>query len=800
MPLPLILSDLPPLVEQPSDSIATAVEGEQIFTARQGNSRPLEASFLAQVSQLSKAARKEEGRDPQKSAYAVLSNWLETQGERATTGNGVDLPTEFTAPVTYDAGLWTANDAEPGQNPMGEVQKPSYPFDSYPFDNVEPAPSERNSGAPETLEDEAPDSEDGGPDVEVETPEILEDGSSEPLRPDQVTELILRADRQSYDPIQQIITASGDVLVQIGNAQLAAEQIWVNLENRYLRAEGDVFFNRNEQILEGETATYNLLQGSGEITDARGELSLETVSSDLASIPFANETFGPTPLDYRLEQTGSISSVTSAGGLTLGTDADRDIFGGEDGGISRIRFESDVIYFDADGWYAEELRLTNDPFSPPEIELRGNSVSLVPLNEEEAELYIENPRLVFDQGFTVPLFKERYLIQRGQIATDEINPLPTGVGVDGRDRDGLFIERELDLETNSPLQLTVVPQFYIGRWLNDSDYDLFDPSNFGVVARLNGPLGPRISATGLVSVPGLDLENFSDRLRASIRTQQLIGDHRLSLEYSYRDRLFNGSLGFQDVQTSLGVLLQSPRIELGDTKIALTYQASGQYVTADTDRADLLASGESRGLASLFRFQGAVDLGRRFTLWRGEPLPATPTEGLRYSPIPVVPFLSLRVGLRGVATYYTNDVLQENLEARLSLSGQIGHLSRNYFDYTQFNLGYSKSFVGGEDSPFLFDRSVDRNVLSGGIIQQIYGPILVGFQTSLNLDSGDDIDTDIILEYRRRAYGVLLQYSPSRDTGFIGFRISDFDWTGRPRPFDADDTELGTGEESVIVE
>ena len=69
-----------------------------------------------------------------------------------------------------------------------------------------------------------------------------EEESSEPLDPDEAAELILRADQQSYNPTQQTVTAAGDVLVQFGDAQLAAERLWINLDNRFLRAEGDVFF------------------------------------------------------------------------------------------------------------------------------------------------------------------------------------------------------------------------------------------------------------------------------------------------------------------------------------------------------------------------------------------------------------------------------------------------------------------------------------------------------------------------------------------------------------------------------
>jgi hypothetical protein len=772
MPVPLILSDLPPTVEQPGTSTSTPVEIGSLFVlASESEDTPSQTA-----SYFSKNLNSKEGIAAAKDTYTLLPDWLMNGEDTAMPGS-----LNRVLPPFIEEGVPLS---EPVNRGLGESEdQRDIPLQA----NVAP---DANSSGSSDAPTERP--------AQGERPS--QSGDDQLPVADAGADLILRANLQSYDPQRQVVTASGEVLVQFGDAQLTAERMWINLENRYLRAEEDVFFNRNEQILEGETATYNLLQGSGEINRARGELDLATVGEDLATIPLADETLSSAPIDYRLQQAGSISSATSPGGVTLGTDSRRDVFGGEQGNVSRIRFESDRVYFDADGWYAEELRVTNDPFSPPELELRGNNVSLVPLNEEEVELYIQNPRLVFDQGLSIPLFKERYIIQRGQLAPDQLNPLPTGVGIDGRDRDGLFIERQFSIDTNSPWRFTVVPQFYVGRWLGTSDSDLFDPANLGVVARMRGPLGPRISAEGVFNLPGLDLENFSDRLRASFRTQQLIGDHRLSLEYSYRDRLFNGSLGFQDVQSSLGLLLQSPRIELGNTRLILTYQASGQYVTADTDQAELLSPGESFGLASLFRFQGAVDLSRGFTLWQGTPLPATPIEGLRYSPRPLVPFLALNAGLRGVATYYTDSSLQETLEARLTLSGQLGRLSRNYFDYTRFNIGYSTSFIGGDDSPFLFDRSVDTNVLSGGIIQQIYGPILAGFQTSVNLDTGEQIDTDFILEYRRRAYGLFFQYSPERETGFLGFRISDFDWTGRTRPFDEEFTNPSLNEESVMVE
>ncbi|MEA5450571.1 DUF3769 domain-containing protein [Leptolyngbya sp. CCNP1308] len=671
--------------------------------------------------------------------------------------------------------------AEPATIPLDPAESPTegregtVDVDSQPLD---PAPAEPESGEfanpqPENSEPASSELEDTDVPGETELPAAG------------VGSILLRADRQEFEPLRQIVTATGDVLVQFGTGQLAADRLWANLVNRHLRAEGNVFFNRNNQIIEGETATYNLLQGAGTITESRGELEVSTLEDDFSTDSAGLGQGANLPLDYRLQSQPSISQATSPGGIGLATGDSRLLVGTEQGTIERLRFEAGQLSFDADGWYAEQVRLTNDPFSPPELEFRANSVRLTPLNEVEEELVFENPRLVFNQGLSIPLFRNRFILTRGQLPAEALNPLPTGIGIDGRDRGGLYVEAPIPLNIAGPLNLTIAPQFFVSRWLGDSNYNIADPANFGLAARVDGPVGPRTQITGALSLAGFDLANFSERLRASFRARQLLGTHRLNLEYSYRDRLFNGSLGFQDVQNTIGALLESPVIALGNSGIDLTYQVSGQYVTANTDRADLLDPGEGIGLTSLFRFQSSANFTRNFLLWQGQPLPATPTEGLRYSPRPLVPNLVLGVGLRGGATYYTSNDLQETLETRVVLAGQLGRLRRRTFDYTQFNIGFSRTLIGGDTSPFLFDRTVDQNVLSGGIIQQLYGPFLAGFQTSLNVDSGRIIDSNLIFEYRRRAYGLLLTYSPTQETGFLGFRISGFDWEGRTAPFDS---------------
>ncbi len=598
----------------------------------------------------------------------------------------------------------------------------------------------------------------------------------------------LTADRQEYDQNRRIFTAEGKVTMRFENGLLDADRLQVNLDNRIAVAEGNVALTRGGQVLRGQRMEYNFVQGVGTIQNARGEINIELFSADFAATPSDVGAATPLgrPVSDRVTQAQPLQ-VQSTGGASFGVGVGRDVGrvpgaiprGGQ---VKRLRFEAEQIDFTPEGWVARNIQITNDPFSPPQLLLKADQATLTRLSPLKEELRATRPRLVFDQRVTIPIPLSRTIIDR----TERQPPL-VQFGYDEEDRGGLFIQRPSEVVATPRFRLTITPQIYLQRMVFDSD-SLVDPDNFGVIGRLTYTLGPRTTLRGFASLTSLDIKKFEDELRASIRASQFIGDHRLALEYSYRDRLFNGSLGFQTVQTSLGALLLSPRINLGNTGIVMTYQAGFQYVNADTDRLDLLEPIRDNNRVDLGRFQASVALSRGFNLWQGKPLPATPEAGLKYSPVPITPYIGAGVSLTGVTGLYTNGDNQINLIASVGLFGQFGHFSRPFFDYTSFSLTYIQ-VVGQGRSPFLFDRVVDDQVLLAGVTQQIYGPIRLTVQTAINLDTRGEISTDFILEYSRRAYGIILRYNPVLKIGSLGLRISDFNWVGGTEPFAGSNVE-----------
>lgn len=595
----------------------------------------------------------------------------------------------------------------------------------------------------------------------------------------------LTSDRQEYDEVRRVVTAEGRVLLRFDGAVLDADRLQVNLDNLVAVGEGNVALTRGGQVVRGARFTYNFIQDSGDLQQGSGEIFLPTAGTDFAFGLPTDLTAGgvpPRPQSDRIRQSQPLQNVGSPGGINIVVGGTRNVgtaFPKGGGEVRRIRFQAENIDFNPQGWQANNVRLTNDPFSPPELELRANRVTLTRETPLRDRIKTQGQRLVLDQRTTIGIPRDEQVIDRSE---RDVTPGLFSVGYDGDQRGGLFIERRFSPIDRENFRFSVTPQFFAQKAVSNNDGFA---SLFGLRSKLDATLGPNTQVEGAANLTSFDFGELDENLRASLRLRQRLGDttpHILSLEYTYRNRLYNGTLGYQTVQSSIGGLIQSPVIPLGNSGVNLSYQASAQYINADTDRLALLDPIRDNNRTSLGRFQASAALSRGFLLWQGKPLPPTATEGLRYTPNPVVPYLAAVTGLTGTTGYYSNGDSQSTLTGTIGLQGQIGHSARDFLDYTNFNINYSQSLNSGL-SPFLFDRVVDTRVLSAGVTQQIYGPLRLGFQTVLNLDTGKSSSTDYFLEYSRRTHGVTLRYNPVLELGSISFRISDFNWSGGTNPF-----------------
>ena len=214
-------------------------------------------------------------------------------------------------------------------------------------------------------------------------------------------------------------------LMRFNNAVLTADRLQVNLPNRIAIANGNVALKRGEQTLRGRRFEYFFFRDSGVITDANGEVYQQTASRDFSpTLPTdeGSDIIPYRPLSDRLAASQPLQRVTKADGFQFVLGGIRNISGSSDGTslpspeaggqINRLRFRAERVEFDTDKWQAINVRLTNDPFSPPELEVRADTATFRNVAPLVDELTTTNSRVVFDQGFSLPIFQDRLVFDR----------------------------------------------------------------------------------------------------------------------------------------------------------------------------------------------------------------------------------------------------------------------------------------------------------------------------------------------------------------------------------------------------
>jgi hypothetical protein len=176
-----------------------------------------------------------------------------------------------------------------------------------------------------------------------------------------------------------------------------------------------------------------------------------------------------------------------------------------EGQVRRIGFIAERLIIDGDTWTAENLRVTNDPFSPPELELTTSKATLTPISPTQNRLDLESPRIVFDQGFSLPLPVNSITLDRFQRFA------PALVGFDRRDRDGVFYQQSFDVITQPNLNFQLSPQLLLQRaFSSQSGFSGVDI--IGVVATLNGAFDDGSSLSARASFSGLDFSKINPLL------------------------------------------------------------------------------------------------------------------------------------------------------------------------------------------------------------------------------------------------------------------------------------------------
>ena len=466
-----------------------------------------------------------------------------------------------------------------------------------------------------------------------------------------------------------------------------------------------------------------------------------------------------------------------------------------EGQISRWRIQAAQVSLTPEGWTADRMGFTNDPFTPAQT--RIDTENVVAREQPNGDILIKTSRnqLIVEERLPIPVSRTQRITKEEEVENRWV------FGIDNDDRDGFFIGNTLrPIELNQKTLLSLQPQLLAQRAVDGTTKSYVKPGSsidsgkisqsttagdlFGLEAELTSELwGWTAEANADIST--FNPENIANGSRYWGELNKnidlpVLGDVKARLFSAYRFRAFNGSLGETDVYSAFGSFLE----KRGAFSVGKLNNGYIWRIGAGNYQAEQF---QSENLTDLWRANFYGSLNSRYQIWRGKPAALTPQAAYRYSPVAIVPGLAFRTNIRTLLAAYGNGVRQSTFSLSGGPSLSLGTFSKPFLDYTQLSITAGGTLQQGA-SPFSFDQAIDLGTLGIGVTQQIAGPLIINLGVGLNIDPvsefyGDVIDSNIELRWQRRSYDLGFYFNPYEGIGGFRFRLNDFNFTGTGVPF-----------------
>ena len=465
------------------------------------------------------------------------------------------------------------------------------------------------------------------------------------------------------------------------------------------------------------------------------------------------------------------------------------------GQISRWRIQASKVSITPDGWTADRMGFTNDPFTPAQTRIDSEDVTAKEQLNGDVLIESKRNRLIVEERLPIPVSRTQRITKEEEVENRWV------FGIDNDDRDGFFVGRDLKpIELSENTLLSLQPQILLQRAIDGETNSYVEPGSsidsgkvsqpleigdiFGLEAELISKIwGWEVEAKADVST--FNPDNFMNGSRFTGEAKKSIslpwlGAVQLRGFSAYRFRAFNGSLGETDVYSAFGGFLE----KRGDFNVG---KLSNNYIWrigAGNYQAEQF---ESENLTDLWRANFYGSFNSSYPIWRGKPAALTPLAAYRYSPVAIVPGLNFNTNINTQLAAFGDGRRQNTI----SLSGgptlTLGTFSKPFLDYTQLSVTGGGTLKQGS-SPFDFDQAIDLGTLGLGLTQQIAGPLILNAGVGLNVDPasefyGDVINSNIELRWQRRSYDFGFYYNPYQGIGGFRFRLNDFNFTGTGIPF-----------------
>ena len=564
-----------------------------------------------------------------------------------------------------------------------------------------------------------------------------------------------------------ILKAKGNVLVLYRGNILKADSLIYDKTQKTVSAKGNISLSIGEQLFKMNRFQYDFNSKKGYLFDVKGLIKTDNLINDL----FSNV------------ETSDIKNI----------EISKEIFKEKvlntPGALKNWIFITDKIEIDGEKWKSEKAIFTNDLIELKQVKIEINSLEAIS-RKDQIRFKSSLNYLILDEKISVPFwFGERTLTKSGESFSFENR---WNIGYDNVDKDGYFIGRKLNsINLFDDFVLDLEPQFLIQRSLQGhtksfvskgdsitSDKvkrDAYWEDYFGLNSKIKG----KISNWNLEiekQINSFDPDKSSNSLRVKSNLSKEISFLNSKWDKSFfgvfRDRVWNGSLGEAEVYTGYGSQLEKEN----------TWEVNGITKTETLSLGLGNFKGEalnSKNLVTSLKGNLFYSLDQKIPLNGNKASNKFIDSSFKYISEPINKGLSLNTSLDLFYAFYKNGNNQQYLGFGAGPEFILGDLQKKYFDYTRISLLPFYKIKSG-DSLFEFDQIADKFTLDIAFDQQLFGPLILKSNASLNLDSdskdyGDFINSKISLNWKKRSYEFGIFYQPHNEAGGISFTLFGFE-------------------------
>ena len=577
-------------------------------------------------------------------------------------------------------------------------------------------------------------------------------------------ELIIQSDIQSE--INNILSAQGNVSVSYKGKFLKADSLIYDKLNKKISAKGNIVLILGDQIFKISQLEYSFISEQGYLLDVKGYINTAKFIENLYS-------------NFNLSDINKLENLL---------DLEKSEVLNTPGKVENWIFSTDKMTIDGTKWRSKKAVFSNDLLELKQVKVVINSLEAIPTGEK-VRFKTSLNYLIFDEKVSIPFWLGERTLNTSEEFFDFDNRWT--LGYDNLDKDGYFIGRKFNsIDIFDDFVIDLEPQFLIQRSLrgNTKSFVKKDDSitsekvksntsfkdYFALNAKIKGPIN-NWDLEIEKNINSFDMNKFADAFRFQTSLTKEINFLNSKWDKSfygiYRERVWNGSLGEAEIYRGFGSRLEK----------------ENSWVINGFKKTELLSLGLANLTAEALNTKNLVtklkghlfySLDQQFPISVEEPKNKSIDTSYKYISEPIIKGLNFKTKLEASYSFYEDGAHQEYLGLGLGPELILGNFKNKTFDYTRISILPLYKFKSG-DSVFKFDQNYDKFTLDIAFDQQLFGPVVLKSNGTLDLtsdsaDHGEFINSKISLHWKKRSYEFGIFYQPHNQSGGISFSLFGF--------------------------